>query len=304
MSIKKANSTLDILKFLCAILILGSHCLPILKNEMFNLYYGQWFFRFAVPLFFISSGYFFSRMDAEKKKTYIKRIFMLYIGATAVYSPFIASTVLNRRFFEAVKQVFLGYSHLWYLSALFIGLLVFYYFEKKNVLSKINRTIQYLTIATILLVGAFFGEYYKLVDIPLITAVGEFIKKLGGIRHAPFFGIPLIWVGRCIAETNIENKCSLMKCGTFLAGAVLLSLGEFLFLKQQFGTALRCDLTLFNWLPAVPLFVLSFHMQVSVKTEFAHMLRKMADVVYIIHPWIIFCCGSFRSNIGWDSYVR
>ena len=69
---KNYNNTLDILKVIATILIIGSHCLPLFVNKTYNYYYGQYLFRFCVPLFFLSSGYYFTKMDYIQKKSYIK----------------------------------------------------------------------------------------------------------------------------------------------------------------------------------------------------------------------------------------
>lgn len=37
---KKANA-IDLIKLIAAILIVGSHCLPIFKSDSLNFYYGQ-----------------------------------------------------------------------------------------------------------------------------------------------------------------------------------------------------------------------------------------------------------------------
>lgn len=71
---EKNCNCVDLLKLLMCILIVGSHCLPLFLSESANYYYGQWFFRFCVPFFFISTGYFFAKMNTQKQKMYIKRI--------------------------------------------------------------------------------------------------------------------------------------------------------------------------------------------------------------------------------------
>ena len=121
----RANAV-DIIKLLCCVLIVGSHCLPIFQNDTLNYYYGQWFFRFCVPFFFIASGYFFSKMKESAQKSYIKRIILIYAISTAIYAPlFIKSSMLS-----ICRTVIFGYHHLWYLSALAIGLIIVFVAEK------------------------------------------------------------------------------------------------------------------------------------------------------------------------------
>lgn len=122
---KKSNS-LDIIKTVACILIIGSHALPLFHNDTLNFYYGQWLFRFSVPLFFMVSGFYFCSMTDDKKKKYIKRIVQIYIIASVLYLPIFIS--LNIK--SLVHNLIFGYSHLWYLSALAIGLVIVCFAEK------------------------------------------------------------------------------------------------------------------------------------------------------------------------------
>ena len=81
---RNKTNILDLIKVVACVLIVGSHCLPLFRNDGLNYYYGQWFFRFCVPLFFVSTGYFFAKMEVARKKAYIKRIVLLYLGAANV----------------------------------------------------------------------------------------------------------------------------------------------------------------------------------------------------------------------------
>ena len=104
---KKENKLLDVIKYFSAILILASHCLPLIPNDSFNFFFGQWFFRFCVPLFIISSGYFFTSFDRGGKVKYLKRIAVLYIIASLLYLPTYIPTDTNDH-----KYSYLGVSPL------------------------------------------------------------------------------------------------------------------------------------------------------------------------------------------------
>ena len=56
---QKENCTLDLLKFVASILVAASHLPGLFSSELAEFYYNGWFFRFCVPLFFASSGYYF-----------------------------------------------------------------------------------------------------------------------------------------------------------------------------------------------------------------------------------------------------
>ena len=120
------KNIIDQIKVITCILIIGSHCLPLITSDVANYYYGQWFFRFCVPFFFISSGYFFTKMSDERQRLYIKRILLIYLISTVIYTPlFIRGSLLS-----IVKNIVFGYHHLWYLSALAMGLMLIYTVDK------------------------------------------------------------------------------------------------------------------------------------------------------------------------------
>lgn len=142
----KAN-ILDLIKVVACVLIVGSHCLPLFKNDGLNYYYGQWFFRFCVPLFFVSTGYFFAKMEVARKKAYIKRIVLLYLGASLLYFPL----YFNGGIVLIMSNLIFGFHHLWYLSALAMGLIIV------TIAQKVMKNRKYLLI--IPLAG---GGYYSL----------------------------------------------------------------------------------------------------------------------------------------------
>lgn len=138
MADRKENSLLDILKFIAAVMITASHCLPLVPNDSFIFYYGQWFFRFCIPLYFISSGFFFSSFQEEMRSTYIKRISAIYLLSTLLYIPVFKTEGLT----SIIRTSILGYHHLWYLSALLIALMICHIRTKIPFIDKIyNRVI-------------------------------------------------------------------------------------------------------------------------------------------------------------------
>lgn len=114
------NNSIDIVKTICCILIIGSHCLPVFTSDMPNYYYGQWLFRFCVPFFFLASGYFYAKMDTNRKKSYIKRIVLIYVISTAIYFPLFCKESI----FSVGRNLLFGYHHLWYMSSLALGLIL------------------------------------------------------------------------------------------------------------------------------------------------------------------------------------
>ena len=248
-NIDRQCNSLDILKTICTILIVGSHLLPLIPNKTFNLLYGQWLFRFCVPVFLISSGYFFEGMNENRKKQYIKRILFLYLVSEILFSPFIVIAYIagNLSILGLLKVFLLGYEHLWYLAAMLYGLLIWYFIHKLGC-NLTNRIVTFIAIL-LLLLGAIFDEYYHLTSCSMIYSIGQIIDKIGSTRSTIFMGLPLMLIGRNI---YIHGGCSKWRklylwigIGTFS----LLSLIELEIIvsHESIGYMPTCDLTFFNW---------------------------------------------------------
>lgn len=299
-AIKKTNYSLDLLKFVCAILIVASHTLPIFKTDILNLYYGQWFFRFCVPVFFLSSGFYFQKMDDSRRLSYIKRIFLIYIASMVLYLPIY---IKNHQFVDLrgviyfLRELVLGYWHLWYLSALFFALLMNYVLEKHISLS--NNKKFYITILSLLLaVGVLFDEYYKLFNNGLLNSLASIIGIIGGSRHFLFMGFPLIVIGRLIfiyRDRIFSIKPYVYLLLIFFSS--LISFGETAFLLVKLGRDITCDITIFNWVTAVFLFVITFYWSPKALEKTSRIMRKSVDIVYVIHGLFIVILTKFTELV-------
>lgn len=276
------NILLDLLKFFACFLIVGSHGLPLFKNEDLNYFYGQWLFRFCVPVFIISCGYFFSKMDNVKKKNYIIRLVILYVVSTIIYAPF--AFVPYQSKVTSIKHLILGFHHLWYISGMIGGLLIFYLFNKKITSTKTSSIITLIII--FICFGAFFDEYYKLIHISQIQNIGLFCyTHFNGGRNFLFFVFPLILIGYLI--NRYQDKFKIKPCLILLPISFIVSFIESLMLKKYIGYTVSADITLVNYIPAILLVILV--LKIKVKYVFnTKLLRKIADYIYIIHPIVIY----------------
>lgn len=272
---KQNSNILDLVKIVCCIFIIGSHCLPLFSSDRANYFYGQWFFRFCVPFFFITTGFFFQRMDETKKKYYIQRIATLYIVSTVIYLPLFYKTGIVGIF----KNIVFGHRHLWYLSALSIGLVLV------CLLNKVFKKQRYLLII-LLAGGVLFDEYYKLTPYTLLQSLAECIDYIGGARHAIFFAVPMLLIGEWISESKIYNKLSFFYTMLLFLSLWFLSFGESVLLKNLLGMEITNDITIFGWMPAVPLLFYGLSTKCKLKMNTLRFLRKVTDLVYINHIWI------------------
>ena len=281
---EKAGNSVDVAKAVACVLIVGSHCLPIFKSEIMNYYYSQWLFRFCVPFFFISTGFFFGGMDAERKKKYIIRIAVLYLISSILYLPL----SLHGSKTLAVKYLIFGVRHLWYLSALTVGLILAVLSER------ILKNRRFIIASLLLLGGVLLDEYYKLLNVSFIKELANGIEFIGGARNGLFFALPMILLGEYIGEINgnLEERINELRRNdrkTYILafiGLLFLSFLEASILRRYISEDITLDLSLFGWMPAIPLLLLMLSYKSFLTYEQSRKLRKIVDYVYIIHIWV------------------
>lgn len=281
----KENRALDLFKYMAALAVVGIHAMPLTHHDMLNLYASQCFFRFGVPLFLISSGYYFAAMDDSRRKKYIVRVLLLYLVFNALYLLSFPAMELPL----IINCFVFGFAHLWYLNALVIGLSVICVLERISAFKSVNQKVIIGISLVLLLSGAFFDEYCRVFDIPLIQQMSAFIDRNGTSRHVLFFALPLLLIGRYIWEKReeLDGWLTTGAITTSLGVCVLFAFGECAFIVRLLGTEISCDVTVFNWMPSVCLFLLSFRIQLPISGKASRILRKQADIIYIVHIWVM-----------------
>lgn len=204
---KKYYPAIDIMKLVCAILVIIVHTNPLQPYfPLANFILINVFGRVSVPFFFLSSGYLFAQNLKSKGndyfKTYIWSLIRLYLIWFVIYIPFglmrihemvpgeISPLLWIGVFFEAL---FLhgSYFHLWYLAALILGLIMVYFFQK-------HFKMKYLILIGIVLFIIGLSETYNDVVnlIPGISNVTDFyFKWFFTTRNAVFFGLVFLAIG-------------------------------------------------------------------------------------------------------------
>lgn len=280
----KENDKLNILRFIAAFLIVASHCLPIFGSETADFLYGQWFFRFCVPLFFIISGYYFNKTD--KKLKYVGKSLLIYVISTLIYLPFIVKESVSTIYL--VQSLIFGYYHLWYLSALVIASFLCYLFYKK-----LDKPYMKILLIILFIIAVFLDKYRFLFrSINLEEIMGPtwyFIIEtfMRGGRNGILMGFPLFSLGFIIA--NHESKIDFKKNNLIISiiVAFLLGFAEAYILKQLFVSDFSLDVSFFGWLPAPLLFIYCIKYPMKFKRIPGRLMRKTSNYIYIVHALII-----------------
>lgn len=223
--------------------------------------------------------------------------------STIIYIPFVINSISTVPDIEGIKQIvkyfIFGYGHLWYLCALFFSLLIWYFLSNNDSFKKIDDSIVLFTAICTLFFGAFFDEYYHMTDIHLISRIGTILDEYGSTRSAIFMGLPLLCIGRYIERHKTSNKIKIRQALIITILTSCASLAEMIFIVRHVSNNYMptCDITFFNWIPAVMLFVVSLKVPCSIENIHMRYLRKTADIVYIIHPLVISLLNKFLMNI-------
>lgn len=283
----KENTTLDVFKFAASMLIVASHLPSVFSAEIAELYFKQWYFRFCVPFFFIATGFFFYK--SKNKGLYLKRVFWLFALSYLLYLPAILEDAGTLA--EAISRLrwnlVVGYEHLWYLSALLEGLLIWYVLEKIPVINGLFRRAGLVVSVLLILIGALLDEHYHLLDNTFLTAAGDFLLNFGGPRNVIFMGFPLLVLGGAAARWEKELQriplVVLILAWVVLRGFAFLECG---YLLRGVGSGIDTDLTFFGCWPGLVLFLISARFQIPIPEDSAKLLRKLSEYVYVFHPMV------------------
>lgn len=193
------NNSLDILKFVCAVAIVFLHANTSLKGYYLPLT------RFAVPCFFIISGYFLMGKDMDTRMSKgVRRILKITTYSSVLYA--VVSFVRHRfeitSIIPSAKElaafVLLNDNpwgfHLWYLTAYLYTLLICIYLYRSG---KLN--VAFYFVPLLLVVDLVLGKYSLLIlnmEFPFIL-----------VRNFLFVGLPYFLIGTYIRQHEKTFLC-------------------------------------------------------------------------------------------------
>lgn len=166
---RKIYPSLDIVKFIMALLILTQHTANEWAHStgLVHAFFGLG--NFAVPFFFACSGFlFFSKFDTldnQGQKDYYKkwsiRIGRMYLVWSLIYFCFVFAGWVDRGLnwgqpaqYLHRALVFSTYATIWFLPALWIGVSIVYWMRRHCI-----KAVFWTTAVLLLIVGNLFGSY-------------------------------------------------------------------------------------------------------------------------------------------------
>ena len=301
--VKKNYNSIDLAKFVCAILVVMIHVAPFGESAnstivTLNFAVRKCLARTAVPFFFIASGFFLYRKTSFKKFEigpsikYVKRLAGLYLIWSLIYFPL--NLILFRRDSEGMVHALLlyirnfffagSYGHLWYLTALIFAVLLTSFLLSRG---KSIKTI--ICLASIFyLAGLLDQSWYGLIR-PLSTACPFIWKVLEAImfcivntRDGLFDGFLFVSIGALFSQEKVKISKPASLIG-FLVSLLLLFTEAFTL--RHFNFIKNYDMYIF--LVPTTFFAFSYVKQAELADSGKYKtLRKLSTLIYFMQLWV------------------
>lgn len=278
-NIQKTNSTIDVLKVLMAILVVGIHTEPF----GFNLWLDRGFgiiTRLCVPFFFITSAYFYWLKD-NGTLSYLKKIISLYVIWSVIYLPFDINSLAKMSIGDiSYRFLWEGNGHaLWYLWGSTIGFVIV------KLLLKLfkPKTIVMIGFA-ILFIACLKSTWSPLLERLFLIEIND---RLGS-RNGLFYAFPYMALGMFVAKSTDRGKDRSIKplMIGFIISLFLLVLESVLFV-----IVLKTSATIM-WISVFPyayfLFMLGNNVDIRLNKNTSLFLRKISTLIYVSHHLFIY----------------
>ena len=287
---KKMNYSINALKFISILAVISIHCINVNETEShFKILLGL--LRFAVPIFFLISGFYSYYEDnskaQQKYKTRIIRLLKLIIVANLFY---LIVTPMNYSIFFNIKSILawlilnlqLIKGHLWFLDALLYCYIFVFILSKL----KIDLKKFYFVIPLLLIINLILGEISSCVGNPI---------PFYYYRNFLFTGLPFFMIGHLIhykekfIKNNISNK------------QILLLLVPICCLTMFESTYASTDLYLGTILFSVLIFIWGILNPEKINFRITNFIGgKLYGYIYILHLFLVFTLlKDFSINLGW-----
>lgn len=315
---KTNYKTLDIFKFICALLVISIHTYPLLTfSKTANFYVSLVIGRIAVPFFFVCSAFFLfkklniscgikSKYNSSILKNYLIRLLKLYIIWCILYFPFTIITWINNGFGISDIVVYLrnfifagGCYHLWFLPAMAFSTIIVYLliFNYRSNTKIVKICLSLYVIGAVINI---FGN--NLMQIPVLSSIirvydAIFTTTRNGIFFAPIF----TFMGYYIARNDFnDNK-------RWLSGAILISLIALLLEASLYHYVFKIDNDLISmYISLVPLMFYLFNLliKVNLKTRInGRFLRQLSTLMYLAHIGFVDILYMLNTYLNWNNLM-
>ena len=233
---RKIYPSLDIMKFIMAMLILTQHTCNEWAHSsgLIHAFFGLG--NFAVPFFFTCSGFlFFSKLNMlnwKEQKNYYKqwsmRIGKMYLIWSIIYFCFVLTMWISNGFtLEKIINylhralVFTTYPTIWFLPALWGGVSICYWLKQH-----VSKQVMWIIMIILFMIGNLFGSYTNIItQQPVVASFQHWYMDIFFTwRNGVFNGAPYVFIGILLTEgmgTKVSRNVSALAT-IFFGGAFIV----------------------------------------------------------------------------------
>ena len=288
----KELTSVDIFKFIAAIMVVALHTQPFMPNDD-AAYWMTCICRIGVPFFFVAGSYFYFKSN-KPIKAYIKRLLTLYLVWFVIEIPFIyerffvGTTFLKgMAFFTRGLLIHNTFFASWYITASWQATLIVYLLSKRSniLLYIIGALCAFLSVS-----NAMYAHLFDNIAWNTLIKITTFLFASNSFVAA----IPFVIIGRYIAlnEEKLSEKINLAKFG--LVASILIGIFEIIICKEFYAIS---DSFWSLYPISFFLVILFVKYNISISNEASRLLRNMSILVYLLHVVIIHIIIKGISNI-------
>lgn len=302
MNAVKRNCSIDIFRYVCAVLVVIIHTEPFYRGEYaaIGIFLKDYVARIAVPFFLTVSGYYyFHRIDSKGAVwKYVWRLVKTY----AIWSlPYFLinfwalkdeAGAIVKFFLKCVLDFFFFGSpfHFWFFPALIYSILIVTFLYKKIGFKALS-----IISALLFIVGCLGSSYLKIgLEIPILADLFQF-EYFAAVRRIFLTGIPFVCLGGWLSvnKAKFENTTN-KKLGTALVITVLLYAAE-----KTAVTLLSWQDNLVNTIVLIPLVaiivLLLLKNPAPEKEAISRKAKNCANFMYYMH---VACILFLKQTLG------
>lgn len=268
------------------------------------------FSNFAVPFFFIVSGFFFKKgLDnmtgpKEKKKyfiKYIRRLFIVYLfysiislpSAIIVYTNKYPGISIVRLLLVLFRRYLLcGNGVVWYILAMIEAAVILYFIDKhiEKYKTKVYSAL-YILIVVGLLLGINYDAFRDVFSNNFLTSINNmFYKIFSWSNNFIMKSIPYMGIGYLLYEKkNKINFSCITLCINFLLLSILNIVCFFLKTNSNIVFIQNISFSYFINIPqAILFFLIAINSPIPIKRNTSIIFRELSSSIYYLHTYFIY----------------
>lgn len=307
----KNYCAIDIAKFVAAIFVMFIHYSSLFSNKWTELFFVNVLCRYAVPFFFISTGFFLLKKikfkngkmekSVENYKIFLKyeiRIVILYMiwsiiyGALRLYEYFASNVDYSFLKDYIVSLFFVGsYYHLWYLLSVIIALPVIYL-----ILSFVKVKCAIVGAVILYILGTVAYAYYWLPNITIYVELCDTSQILGIAlsRALPLIIISLILI-------NYKPLSKKLSIG-LLVICISLNIVEVLLLNLFTENTSNYSYIVTTLPLSICVFSVLSNINITINKKACSYMRKFSTIIYCVHPLVYYFVNMLTFPTLWMNF--